>query len=370
MEDNRPFFYRADGPSVGLNGLYQGRSLFMVAGGPSFGDDARFPKEPLRTPGVVTFGLNNSPRVFRPNLWTSVDDPSHFLASIWFDPLITKFVPMTNKGKKILDTNSARDNGTLFTPKETWTWYNDQVSGCPNTVFYKRNDNFRPETYLTEPTINWGNSKTRGGGRSVLLAAIRIAYILGFRRVFLLGVDFEMSATSTYSFSQQRLPGSVSGNNSTYKLLKDRFEKLQPIFLKSGLQVYNCNERSALQVFPHMPYLEALKRVAEEDMRGINVAEENTEGLYDRVKRSEKPKPRGRVKDKSVSQHAYTQEEKDAAQKNLNEKRRILNELKKNPAMQHEVPKARIAFRAAEDEKRWKHGQPIKWGRWTPDKGV
>jgi hypothetical protein len=83
-----PFFFTREGSAIDLVGQYKGRSAFLICNGPSF---VKLNRNLLSEPGVMTFGINNGPKTFRPNFWTCVDDPVRFLKSIWLDPKITKF---------------------------------------------------------------------------------------------------------------------------------------------------------------------------------------------------------------------------------------------------------------------------------------
>ena len=151
------------------------------------------------------------------------------------------------------------------------------VGDCPNVVGYRRNEKFHGPRWLHEETINWGNHGKFGGGRSVLLAALRILFLLGFRQVYLLGVDFEMTAEKRYHFDEGRTNSAIRGNMETYVKLQAWFKELQPLFLKSGFIVKNCNAASKLAAFPHLSYEEAL---AESQARLGNTAQERTEGMY------------------------------------------------------------------------------------------
>jgi len=47
--------------------------------------------------------LNNGARTFRGNANCTVDDPSRFSLSMWLDPTITKFAPMSHFEKPLWD---------------------------------------------------------------------------------------------------------------------------------------------------------------------------------------------------------------------------------------------------------------------------
>ena len=266
-----PMLWGRDGHNIWMGDMYRGASAFLILGGPSFN---QIDKVKLNQAGVLTMGVNNSPKTFRPDLWVSVDDPSHFIKSIWLDPKITKFVPYSHSEKVIFDN-------------EAWKELDTKVGDCPNVWYFKRNEHFRANQFLFEDTINWGNHKDHGGGRSVMLAAIRVLYYLGIRTIYLLGCDFKMDENTKYHFEQDRAEGSIKGNNGTYKLLSERFRELKPIFEENGLNVYNCNKLSGLTVFPFIEFGEAVKK-ATADLPS-DLSQERSMGLYERTaKKKEK----------------------------------------------------------------------------------
>ena len=131
--------------------------------------------------------------------------------------------------------------------------------------------------------MNWGNHKKHGGGRSVMLVAIRLLFVLGVRRVFLLGADFKMDETRKYHFDQDRAPGSIRGNNSSYDKLNNWLRKLRPMFEKQHFYIFNCNPDSNLEVFEHVSFTDAVTDVHQE-LGNINLGNERTSGLYDQDK--------------------------------------------------------------------------------------
>lgn len=259
-----PWFFTQDHHPLWLADTYRGRCAFLICGGPSFAD---IPKEELRRPGVLTMGLNNSVASHRPNLWCSVDSPDHWVRSVWLDPTIQKFVPIDHATKKVFNSDN-------------WTFMETRVGDCPNVVYYKRNEHFQAHQWLWEDCLNWGNHKKHGGGRSVLLPAVRILFLLGFRTVYLLGCDFDMSRDRTYHFDQARSKGAVRGNGDTYAKLNGWFTELRPLFEKEHFHVFNCNPQSKLRAFDHVPFADAIQD-AMSHMDFVETATERTRGLYD-----------------------------------------------------------------------------------------
>lgn len=273
-----PLFFTRDRHTLWIGDIYRGASAFLILSGPSF---LSLNHDLLRQPGILTMGVNNSVKTFRPNLWCSVDNPQNFIKSIWLDPQIVKFVPHSHAEKRIFDN-------------ESWREMNKVVGDCPSVVFYHRNGHFQHEQFLTEDTINWGCEKDKTGScgfrgcRSVMLASVRILFALGVRNLFLCGADFKMEkGAQNYSFDQGRTDGSIKNNNNTYNALNKRFDLLRPIFEKYEFRVYNTYEQSGLKSFPYVPFEQAIEFALD----GMpDIATERTEGLYDRQAKEEEQK--------------------------------------------------------------------------------
>jgi len=293
-----PFFFTRDRCPLWLTGQYRGRSAFLICNGPSL-VSGKYDLSLLKYPGVMTYGMNNGPRTVRPNFWSCVDDPVRFIKSIWLDPRITKFVPHAHAEKKIFDN-------------ETWTEMKTQdgqpllVGDCPNVIYFHRNEKFMPDRFLFEDTINWGDHSDVGppgmkGGRSVMLPCLKILFLLGFRRVYLLGADFTMTKDYAYHFDEQRHEGAVNCNTNTYdKMRQIYFPQLKPYFDAEGFEIYNCNPNSAIDTFPFASYEDA---IADCTMDLGDIENERTWGMYS--KPSEKLKWKNNVDD-SKKPHLQT----------------------------------------------------------------
>ena len=228
---------------IQLENLYRNAGCFFIASGPSF---QHVDTDMLRKASVLTLGVNNSPKGFRPDLWVCVDEPARFLESIWRDPRIMKFCGTGKARKPIWD-------------HDKWTYSSTVVEDCPNIIHIHRNSHFQASQFLTEDTVNWGNHKKFGGGRSCFVAAIKIMYVLGIRRVYLLGVDFKMTANYRYHFDEQRTDGAVKNNNTSYLRMISYFTQLSPYLKKAGYHIYNCTKESELTVFPYMDLGKAIE---------------------------------------------------------------------------------------------------------------
>lgn len=268
-------FYTPLGDTIVLDGLMAGAgpeaSAFLVAGGPSLG---KLDLSLLQQRGVFTLAINNAWSLFRPNSWVFSDSPGSFIEQGWFDPGIMKFAPVQQREGRLVRSVA----GEL----KEMDW---KACHAPNTWFYPRNAEFDPDTFFTEPSINWGQDEKipdklgLKGGRSTLLVAIRLLTILGFRRINLLGVDFKMEAgRSNYAFEQERTASAIAGNNQSYNIQKQRLAALKPHLDKAGIEVFNCNPESELKVFPYRSFEEAID-VATQDCRTEIV----TAGRYEKA---------------------------------------------------------------------------------------
>jgi hypothetical protein len=244
--------------------MFRNRSAFLILGGPSF---ATLDSKKLLDPNVLVFGVNNSVKSFRPNVWISADPPANFITSVWQDAKIMKFIPIEHIKSPIINSYTKEVDVESSTKE------------YPNVWYFKKNELFNPETFLSELSFNWGNAPKDGGVRSIMQIALKVMYKLGIRKVFLLGCDFKMNADYTYHFQQNRHESSVKNNTKTYQVLAERFALLKPIFDIAGFEVYNCNPDSELKVFPYLSYEDAIN-TTQRDI--IDWKNEPTEGLYDR----------------------------------------------------------------------------------------
>lgn len=267
----RSLLFSGDGKPVDLENLFRGRSCFLICGGSSFG---RLDHSKLREPGILTMGVNNSPKTFRPNLWTCCDAPDHYIRSIWLDPTILKLAPMEFCHSHVFDS-------------DRWNYLDITLADCPNVFCYRSRSGFDPAKFLTGDSCFGGNDDRNGNGRSVMLPAIRLLYYLGVRRVFLLGCDFRMTNNHAYHLGQPGASDSTQRHNN-YNILRERFRLLRPVFEAAGLRIYNCNLKSKLDAFETISFDHAYAKCLEE-WGNIDVVTERTIGLHNRPK----PEPPG-----------------------------------------------------------------------------
>ena len=141
------------------------------------------------------------------------------------------------------------------------------VSDCPNIWGFERRSWMRPdESFFLEPSAAWGNHQSgvamTGQPKTVctMLLAIRILYYLGCRRIYLVGVDFNMKPdvglSDNYAFGEFRKPDAVSSNNDQFRIVNQWLVTMQQggVFEKFGLEIFNCNPLSGLRAFAHVPF--------------------------------------------------------------------------------------------------------------------
>jgi hypothetical protein len=97
-----------------------------------------------------------------------------------------------------------------------------------------------------------------------------------------------MDKDAKYHFEQDRSKQAIKNNNKTYAAMNDRFDLLRPVFEKYGFHVYNCNPASGLKSFDYYPYDEAVKQMRKN--MPADMANERTEGLYDRKAKEKEAK--------------------------------------------------------------------------------
>lgn len=261
-------FYTADYDSVSLANFYRGRSAFLVLSGPSLN---QVDLTQLTRRGIVTMGVNNSWSVYRPTLWTGVDDPGRFIDVGWKDPGITKFVPLGHWSRRLrVQASDGVMGNSVF-----------RVAQMPSVYFYPRANDFDHNRFLNGDAVQWGCDPDQAdslgirGKRSVMLVALRLLHHLGFRTVYLLGCDFRMADDRKYAFDETRDVTAIRQNNALYSALSRRFEALLPHFEQHRFRVVNCSPGSELGVFERMRYDAAVAAASAECSKPIS-----TQGWY------------------------------------------------------------------------------------------
>lgn len=250
--------------------LFLGAPAFLLLGGPS----ARsLPLNELSRRGCLTLTVNNAagmlPERCRPHVMIHTDGTGKFHDSLWRDPAVLKLTPVkmwngTGRPERHKGIFHRAPNGELRqVPGVRAKW-------MPSVYGFHRNSDFRPNEWLFEPTINQGNDEQHARGEkghkpngfpnviNTMFAALRIAFYLGVKRLYLLGCDFSMDVTRPYGFEQEKNPGGVGGCNASYGKMCCMFDALRPHFDAVGFEVYNCNPDSGCWSFDSRSFADAL----------------------------------------------------------------------------------------------------------------
>lgn len=266
---NGRFFYLKDKTPYYINNMYEGESCFLFSNGPSI-TSGYYNLELLKNPGIQIMSVNNGASTLlkigiTPDFWTCVDEPSRFVRQIWFNSKIIKFVPFCLMNKTLWDN-------------EKWCKLNTKVRDCSNVVGYFRNGKFEASKFFKTERLNWGCDEQYGGCRSVLLTAIRILQLLGFKEIFLLGVDMTMSKSNKYHFEEGRTPHAVRNNKNTYRRFINEYgPEIEKESRKIGFKIYNCNPESRLRCFEFADFHDVANKISK---KCEPVHEIQTEGMY------------------------------------------------------------------------------------------
>ena len=257
-------------PTDSLRDILNGRSAFLICGGPSADDNEL---ELLNQRGVFSLAINNMAGYhrFRPNVFVCSDPPSKFHNGIWEDPSIMKILP-TPKLRPRRGRLRAKE-GDAFVALER---DGELVNACdsPNVWGFERRGWLRPDdSFFTEPSAAWGNqdkgTRLTGEPKTVctMLLGMRLLYYLGCRRMFLLGVDFRMvgdrKLLANYAFDEERDLEAIRSNNAQFQVVGEWLCKMERdgVFRRFGLEVYNTYRESGLRAFPFVPFADALTDV-------------------------------------------------------------------------------------------------------------
>ncbi|WP_437194557.1 hypothetical protein [Planctomicrobium sp. SH527] len=150
---------------------------WIIAGGPSLTSQVT---EEIQKSPAPKFAINLAGTgLIRPNFWTSYDPTERFHRSIYLDPSVTKFVHECR----------AMD----LVPETTY-----KVCECPSlyVIDRERQRGFEhPLGTLDAPVTDWQDS---------FIQALDIAYRLGFRQLYLAGVDMVIRPSSRLRSAARR----------------------------------------------------------------------------------------------------------------------------------------------------------------------
>jgi len=177
-------FYRiaTDGTQtrIPLEGSYSGPSrtgCWIIGGGPSL---AALLTDRIAATPLPRFSINLAGhQLLRPTFWTAYDPTGRFLRSTYLDPSIMKFIPRGRAMDVVPGTTS-------------------KVCDSPNTVFFERDqsvgfhDFLSPFSSSSSPSLP-RRSEAITDWQDSLVQAIHLAWLIGFRKLYLAGCDMHVA---------------------------------------------------------------------------------------------------------------------------------------------------------------------------------
>ena len=252
-----------------FRGMLAGRSAFLACGGPSTNEMAL---EKLSSRGCWTLCVNNMAghAKFRPQAFVCSDPPSKFHNGIWLDPGVMKFIPTPKLRSRRGVLREKLVDGT-FRNLENGNKRPVSACHCPNVWGFGRRSWLQPDdTFFTDTHAAWGNHNAgverTGQQKTVctMLLGLRLLAYLGAKRIFLVGVDFQMHENrgllENYSFGEERDKGAIASNNLQFAIVGKWLQTMQNkgVFKKFGVEVFNCFAKSALRAFDYVPFDDAV----------------------------------------------------------------------------------------------------------------
>jgi hypothetical protein len=182
--------------------------------------------------------------------------------SIWRDPgVVLKFTPATQwdlgRGQK-RSLRFRQPDGTIR--KQLGV----AARSMPGVLGFARNYDWDPDRFLSEPTFcNGVSSKEPAFHKwphvvNTFFVVLKLAYFLGFRRVYLLGADFYMRPDQPYAINEGKTSSAARTNNEKFFDMCVMCDELQKRFLAADYHVINCTPGSRLWSFPEKSYDAAL----------------------------------------------------------------------------------------------------------------
>ncbi len=170
------------------------------------------------------------------------------------------------KGKKTIAINKAfytyPDADMLyFTDGRFYKWYKEDIDlfkGKKYTITTST-QNIKSDVNVITRGSKLGINKKKGTqkkGEKRGDAAMNLAYLLGAKRIILLGYD--MGNTIDKSHFHDGYPTNKTNNSIYVNNFIPAFEALYPLLKNSGIEVYNASIKSKLTVFPRISHNKAL----------------------------------------------------------------------------------------------------------------
>jgi hypothetical protein len=204
---------------------YQGKTVYLICNGPSF---AKTYRDYLNNQNVLTYTLNHGIDSFKSDIWSFIDLPFLFRSKSWLDPKVLKVIP-----KHYLN-EAIEIEGEYHIIKDFPNVVGVKAYACEKNSYELKND----KVCIGEK-----------GTLSTFVMALHVCFFLGFREVYLLGCDFDMNNENPYWFKEKHKDDVVEWNNKVYVNLEEILLSMKKMFELNGMNVYNLNPESKLNVF-------------------------------------------------------------------------------------------------------------------------
>lgn len=173
-----------------------------------------------------------------------------------------KFVIAINRAYEVLPNAQI----VYFTDKDYWERHKDAMlqhkGQLMRGILPNNKEQKHPDVQYWELTGPHGYETNPGclrhGSNSTHAVLNMVAAHLGFKKVYLLGVDMKWGAPGNKNTSHWHDGHARIDHEAVYKKMIKSFELIAPELTKAGVEVYNCNPDSALNVFPKIRIEEIL----------------------------------------------------------------------------------------------------------------
>lgn len=240
----------------------QGMACVLACGGPSLAEQV---DELMGYPELHVVAVNNAATLLPCDYWVTMDHPGRFHPLLWTNQRLRKFCWSQHLHSPIRVRNQLGE------------WHRSDLTPakCRRVLGYRVCDFWSPDRWLTMSEVYAGPR----GRQSVILAALRLCYDIGFRFIGLVGCDWWMDQRRPYAFEQSKGRSQVEASNDLFRSTGEILRELRPRFEAAGLTVLNLTEGSRLDVFERVDLSDSLGRFR--DIRSECGADiDETDGLY------------------------------------------------------------------------------------------
>lgn len=186
---SNPVFFTQDGHNVKLEDCAKGSSILICDGNVNIDYDLG---------NVHVWAANKAINKYPCSIWTPSMDVASYNSDYWKSPAFMKILPLQAARLK-------RNDGKL-------------VSHSPYCFYYRRHTSFNAANFVTEETVWYDESEG-----SDVLAALKLAIIMGYRNIF--------------------LAANVDAKSKTFQHL----QQINKILNDSKINIYNCGN---INLFP------------------------------------------------------------------------------------------------------------------------